>query len=90
MLYFYLYLIYNNCINFRPYVCFFNNTFINDDENDETKPRVSCLTPFIRTIVLLVSISVFNYLKIILCLVFTRFKKILLILNLFNIDGTKY
>lgn len=51
--------------NFRPYVCFSNNVFINDDKSEHNmKPCASCLTSFIRTVVSLVSIFfIFNMFK---------------------------
>lgn len=42
---------------FRPYICLFDSTFMDDDENEHVKPCVSCLTSFIRTLVSLVSIN---------------------------------
>lgn len=67
-------------IYFRPYICFFNNTFINDDKSEQTEPCVSCLTSFIRTVVSLVSTLGFTLSKI----KYINFKK------LYNLDGTKY
>ncbi|KAL4111819.1 hypothetical protein QTP88_015704 [Uroleucon formosanum] len=47
----------------RPYVCFFNNTFMNDDKSEYMKPCVSCLTSFIRTVVSLMEQNIKNCIR---------------------------